>query len=530
MKKKVLVSSLITGAVVLASFGTVLASVMSGVCCFSGSTTIYDYRYDESSYVLNLTKTAKDYTQYTPTNIASYLSKAKRLNLHNKSGSYNYSFTEFSSITKLEYLNVYDSCNQLKIGKYCPDLKRIKFDDNHSQVVYINLTNRESTLMPEIIYDESDAEAYDTDFILDFDYYKGSSVVIPAQYGRDPHIYYGFESSQSLKNVVFLLGTQTIQHYAFSNCKNLETVIIPKTVTTIEYNAFRDCTSLKSIKIPSSVSYIGMNAFKNSGVKDITFGGTVAQWISLVKEYDNSGEFVGNALHLDGALIHCTDGELRVDESKVNPGKYYYNFLGWHQRNNHWFYFDENGDAYLNQIAVIDGKTYGFDGDGHMITGWGEFKGKWYYFNKSGVMQTGWVSDGGKWYYMDSNGVMQTGWVKDGGKWYYMNSSGAMQTGWVSDGGKWYYMNSSGAMQTGWVSDGGKWYYMNASGVMQTGWIQDGGKWYYMESNGVMHTGWLLDGGKWYYLEPGSGAMVTGSKTINGKTYNFNSSGVCLNP
>ena len=44
-----------------------------------------------------------------------------------------------------------------------------------------------------------------------------------------------------------------------------------------------------------------------------------------------------------------------------------------------------------------------------------------------------------------------------------------------------------------------------------------------------MKTGWLKDDGKWYYFED-SGAMVTGSRTINGKTYNFNSSGVCLNP
>ena len=44
-----------------------------------------------------------------------------------------------------------------------------------------------------------------------------------------------------------------------------------------------------------------------------------------------------------------------------------------------------------------------------------------------------------------------------------------------------------------------------------------------------MATGWLLQGGVWYYLDA-SGAMVTGSRTIGGKTYNFSSSGACLNP
>jgi len=44
-----------------------------------------------------------------------------------------------------------------------------------------------------------------------------------------------------------------------------------------------------------------------------------------------------------------------------------------------------------------------------------------------------------------------------------------------------------------------------------------------------MKTGWYLSGSSWYYFD-NSGVMVTGSKTINGKTYNFNSNGVCTNP
>lgn len=40
-----------------------------------------------------------------------------------------------------------------------------------------------------------------------------------------------------------------------------------------------------------------------------------------------------------------------------------------------------------------------------------------------------------------------------------------------------------------------------------------------------MKTGWLDLNGTWYYLD-GSGAMVTGSRTINGKTNLFSKSGV----
>ena len=42
-----------------------------------------------------------------------------------------------------------------------------------------------------------------------------------------------------------------------------------------------------------------------------------------------------------------------------------------------------------------------------------------------------------------------------------------------------------------------------------------------------MQTGWQQIGSKWYYLGT-NGVMVTGTQTINGKTYKFNSSGVWI--
>ena len=44
-----------------------------------------------------------------------------------------------------------------------------------------------------------------------------------------------------------------------------------------------------------------------------------------------------------------------------------------------------------------------------------------------------------------------------------------------------------------------------------------------------MVTGWVLSGNSWYYLSSG-GEMVTGTKTIGGKEYIFDSNGVCTNP
>lgn len=81
-------------------------------------------------------------------------------------------------------------------------------------------------------------------------------------------------------------------------------------------------------------------------------------------------------------------------------------------------------------------------------------------------------------------------------------------------------------MLTGWQKVGGKWYLLKNSGAMAEGWAKASGTWYYlMPGSGAMKTGWLDLNGTWYYLD-GSGAMVTGSRTINGKTNLFSKSGV----
>ena len=64
------------------------------------------------------------------------------------------------------------------------------------------------------------------------------------------------------------------------------------------------------------------------------------------------------------------------------------------------------------------------------------------------------------------------------------------------------------------------------------GWLQIGNVWYYFDTDGYMHTGWLTDKGKRYYLESkvgsSQGAMVTGTREINGKSYQFDASGACV--
>ena len=192
-----------------------------------------------------------------------------------------------------------------------------------------------------------------------------------------------------------------------------------------------------------------------------------------------------------------------------------------------WWYRNADGTYPANTSAVIDGRTYRFDGRGYMRTGWVMDGGTWYYHDGSGAQLTGWQIVRGSWYYLGDNGAMRTGWVMDGGTWYYLHGSGAMATGWINLGGTWYYLHGSGAMLTGWQAIGGSWYYLGDNGAMRTGWVMDGGTWYYLHGSGAMATGWINLGGAWYYLSP-SGAMVTGTQAINGRSYTFNASGVWI--
>lgn len=115
-------------------------------------------------------------------------------------------------------------------------------------------------------------------------------------------------------------------HYALSNdiaviigqSSNLTTVNIPATViySNITYNvkyiedeAFAYCTSLMSITIPNSVTSIGKAAFYGcSSLTDITFGGTIALWNALTKDYNwnyNTGNYT----------IRCADGDIAKSNS-----------------------------------------------------------------------------------------------------------------------------------------------------------------------------------------------------------------------
>ena len=158
----------------------------------------------------------------------------------------------------------------------------------------------------------------------------------------------------------------------------------------------------------------------------------------------------------------------------------------WKQNSKGWWYEYSDGSYAKETFVTINNKTYYFNKNGYMVTGWKQIKNKWYYFNSNGAMKTGWVKYGNKWYYMNAkNGQMTVGWLYWKNKYYYLNSSGTMRTGWLYWKNKYYYFNSDGQMMTGWITWKGNNYYTNSNGELITNkTFTVGGKSYTADSSG----------------------------------------------
>ena len=231
--------------------------------------------------------------------------------------------------------------------------------------------------------------------------------------------------------------------------------------------------------------------------------------------------------------------------------------FGWLQSGPNWYYLDsENGDLYMDKTIEIDGSIYKFNADGSMYTGWYQENDQRAYFDSSGKLHFGWLQLGKNWYYMDeTNGYMIRDTAFDiNNKTYKFNEDGTMVTGWLQNKDDWYYFSENGAMQKGWIQLDNTWYYMdeddgylyydcwytlngstyrfNANGDMQVGWYKhywndnEDFDWYYYGANGEEHHGWLTLGSKKYYMDPSTGEMYhSRTATIDGLSYTFNEDG-----
>lgn len=168
-----------------------------------------------------------------------------------------------------------------------------------------------------------------------------------------------------------------------------------------------------------------------------------------------------------------------------------------------WWYKRADGTYPKNGWALIDTDWYYFNASGYRVTGWVKTGGTWYYLMEEGNREE--MQD---WVNPDVGKMLHGVWFGDkDGKTYYFQENGAMKTGWLLYRGEWYYFNNSGALQKGWQLVGGIWYYFEETGKMSIGWQQIKGTWYYFNGSGAMVVGWQAIRGVWYYFH-GSGAMA----------------------
>lgn len=286
---------------------------------------------------------------------------------------------------------------------------------------------------------------------------------------------------------------------------------------------------------------------------------------------DNNGVAKTGWQQINGKWYYFDDtyGEMYIGTAKIKESDgtdkiYYFDGSGaWVKNPSGWVHCT----TYLKGKGITSDYGWYFFKNGEPLTGWQLINGKWYYFNTYyGYMYTGacnvYDDDTGdsRMYFFDKNGAMvkSSGWFHEfyidevnkvtyTQEWYYLNKGEALE-GWKNINGKWYFFNPErdGLMAQGVVTDSNtdKTYYFNEDGSMTTksGWVHDfyydyddakfdydTDNWYYTNTDGTVKTGWLKIGSQQYYLDPKyGGRMVTGSMTMDGYVYYFNSNGVLI--
>ena len=236
----------------------------------------------------------------------------------------------------------------------------------------------------------------------------------------------------------------------------------------------------------------------------------------------------------------------------------------------HWYYFGNKGKKVTDDSKKINGKTYYFNEDGEMLTGWhqdgddafylgGEDEGwraesQWLWLEKSGLDEDDLDDDDNLevvlgctedddcddegWYYFQSSGKVYTGANKKkiNGRYYMFNNHGQMLYEWINGTAKTVSSNAQldgvasagsasvedmryyNAVEEGWRADG--WYEMDGSEDVGTDGDTD---WYYVDDGEIKYA----DGGykdEATYDEDGKMVYVQRIK-INGKYFAFNEKG-----
>ena len=175
---------------------------------------------------------------------------------------------------------------------------------------------------------------------------------------------------------------------------------------------------------------------------------------------------------------------------------------------NSYFFISEKGIIYVGTWIRRDGHYYYADEQGRLLKGSAKIGTKYYYFDtKTFARYSGWKSGSKYTYYYGPDGARMYGFQEIGKYTYYLDPA--------------HY----GIRRTGWVKVAGDWYFFDKNGRMRTGLIRVNGKVYYIAEDGKRQTGFVTRNDKTYYFDPETGEMTTGTRVIDGASYNFGENG-----
>ena len=204
---------------------------------------------------------------------------------------------------------------------------------------------------------------------------------------------------------------------------------------------------------------------------------------------------------------------------------------GWQYEDGYWYFYNDDGTKAVS-VWRRDSKDWCYLGaDGRMVTnGWARDTRDWCWVGGDGYMvkETKWIKTDDDWYHI-TDGYRDRGkWVKDSKGWCYVGWDYKMVTNcWKNDSIGRCWMGADGYwIANKWIQYEDQWYYIKPNHYMAANeWARDSIGWMYMDFNGrITKNKWVESGDYWYYVKP-NGYMATGTQTILGNTYKFDSSG-----
>jgi len=316
----------------------------------------------------------------------------------------------------------------------------------------------------------------------------------------------------------------------------------------------------KLVAVLSAASLLAIGASMTSFAKGWTEEN--GEWVYL----DSDGERVTQEWKKSGSNYYWLDENGVMATSQIvddDDNTYYVNEYGVRAKNQWisveneddadvngeevdtlWYYFGDNGKAYkadtdnLKKKTCPDAtgsRTYFFDSEGHMVSGWVDYENDTYY---CGTENEGWAYTG--WQYLEPDDDLNSS-DYDDQEWFNFKSSGKARRNatWYNKG-RYYTFDGNGVMTSDWYDLA---VASNTNGVA-TG--TNGGENAYTSENGSKGTGWVYTENAaetdsyWYYLvsftdangivrnipfNSQSGDDMMRAKVIKSKTYIFNADG-----